>query len=167
MYIQSTNRESEDKSFKLDAFNLLKFAIHCKAARDAITKEAAEKFFKIRNMLCHTRLDYWTDEKCNEVVEEMKTFINECRPFKNNYNLLETTLKEIKRIKKINKIADVCKVSNIKSPKSYSAVLSGNHVSPSTANVECSAPSGENYVFQPLHGDRELEESYRRLIFSA
>ena len=167
VYIQSQHRDNEHGGIKTDAYNLLKFAKFCRAAGDAVSREAAMKLIDIRNLLCHRYLDYWTDRKCSEVVEEMKTLMNECRPFKNDYNLLETTLKEIERIKKLSKIADVCKVSNIKPPKSYSAVLSGKHVSPSTANVERSAPSGESYIVQPLHGDRKLEESYRRLLLSA
>ena len=185
-YFQAANCQDELRP-KTDAFSYLKFAKFCKAAEDAITRNAAAKLFDIRNFLCHATLRKWMtcDEKYDDVMNVMVECVKECRPFKNNSKVLEAALEEIERIKECDSISDICKVnaSVAKMRKSglnvnlgintldanekpvCSFENSGNNVVPATANVENSFRVGDHSeVTQPLHEDAELENSYRRLF---
>ena len=189
VYFKGANGDRTDElEPKTDAYAFLKFAKFCKAAEDAITRNAAFKMFDIRNLLCHATLRKWMirGEKYDDVMDDMVTCMKECRPFKNDGEALEATLKEIERIKRCNSIIDVCKVQGVSKTRKknglnvnsrikctldangkpvFSFAVPGDNVVRATANVENSFRMSEHSgVIQPLHDDEELESSYRRLL---
>ena len=186
VYFESFNDNYYRRKGVLDSFLLLKFALNCRAARDVMTRRRAKNLLSIRNMLCHKSPKFWLKKEgaYEKAMRVMMACLEECAPFKNNEELRRYTMGEVERIEKCESVYDICKVKipvtkpnkgpnvvstfeseNEKITTSFSAAVSENMVRPTTAKEENFAPNARYFGFiPPLHEDKELECSYRRLF---